>query len=184
MNPLKRLHEDVQAVLQRDPATRSALEAVLVSPGLHALWGHRLAHRLWRAGWRLPARLLAHWNRMLTGVEIHPAATIGRRVVIDHGMGIVVGETAEIGDDVLMYHGVTLGGSSFTQTKRHPTIGNGVTLGAGAKIIGPIVVGDGAKVGAGSVVVKDVPAGATAVGVPAKVVERALETEPSKSQFP
>ncbi|MBF6593353.1 MAG: serine O-acetyltransferase [Thermaceae bacterium] len=172
MNWLDRLKEDIQAVLDKDPAARSSLEVALVSPGLHALWMHRLSHALWNLGLWLPARLLAHWTRMLTGIEIHPGAKIGRRVVIDHGMGIVVGETAEIGDDVLMFHGVTLGGTGFGRGKRHPTIGSNVVLGAGAKILGPITVGDGAKVGAGSVVLQNVPPGATAVGLPARILAR------------
>ncbi|WP_147371111.1 serine O-acetyltransferase EpsC, partial [Meiothermus luteus] len=139
---LEYLREDVQAVLERDPAARGPLDAILFSPGMHALWMHRLNHRLWKANFRLLARFLAHLTRMLTGVEIHPGARIGRRVVIDHGMGIVIGETAEVGDDVMMYHGVTLGGTGFTREKRHPTIGKGVLLGAHAVVLGPIEVGD------------------------------------------
>ncbi len=169
---LERFREDIQAVLERDPAARGALEAVLFSPGMHALWMHRLNHWLWRANFKLLARILAHLTRMLTGVEIHPGARIGRRVVIDHGMGIVIGETAEVGDDVLMYHGVTLGGTGFSREKRHPTIGNGVLLGAHAVVLGPIRVGDGARIGAGAVVTKPVPPGATVVGNPARVLER------------
>jgi len=172
MNLIDLMREDIQAVLDKDPAARSSLEVALVSPGLHALWMHRLSHALWNLGLWLPARLLAHWTRMLTGIEIHPGAKIGRRVVIDHGLGIVVGETAEIGDDVLMFHGVTLGGTGFSRGKRHPTIGSNVVLGAGAKILGPITVGDGAKVGAGSVVLQNVPPGATAVGLPARILSR------------
>jgi serine O-acetyltransferase len=173
-----RFREDVQAVLDRDPAARGALEAVLFSPGMHALWMHRLNHRLWRANFRLLARILAHLTRMFTGVEIHPAARIGRRVVIDHGMGIVIGETAEVGDDVLMYHGVTLGGTGFTREKRHPTIGNKVLLGANATVLGPVQVGDGAKVGAGAVVTKPVPPGAIAVGNPAQIIVGDSELKP------
>ncbi|RMH57402.1 MAG: serine O-acetyltransferase [Deinococcus-Thermus bacterium] len=172
---LEYLREDVQAVLERDPAARGPLDAILFSPGMHALWMHRLNHRLWKANFRLLARFLAHLTRMLTGVEIHPGARIGRRVVIDHGMGIVIGETAEVGDDVMMYHGVTLGGTGFTREKRHPTIGKGVLLGAHAVVLGPIEVGDGARVGAGAVVTKSVPPGATVVGNPARIIERALE---------
>jgi serine O-acetyltransferase len=168
---IERFREDVQAVLKRDPASRGALEAVLFSPGMHALWMHRLNHWLWQANFKLLARILAHFTRLLTGVEIHPGARIGRRVVIDHGMGIVIGETAEIGDDVLMYHGVTLGGTGFTREKRHPTIGNRVLLGAHA-------VGDDAKVGAGAVVTKPVPPGATAIGNPAQIVVRERPLEP------
>ncbi len=169
---LERFREDIQAVLERDPAARGALEAMLFSPGMHALWMHRLNHWLWQANFKLLARILAHLTRMLTGVEIHPGARIGRRVVIDHGMGIVIGETAEVGDDVLMYHGVTLGGTGFSREKRHPTIGNGVLLGAHAVVLGPIRVGDGARIGAGAVVTKPVPPGATVVGNPARVLER------------
>lgn len=175
---IERLREDVQAVLERDPAARGALEAILFSPGMHALWMHRLNHWLWRANFKFLARILAHLTRMLTGVEIHPGARIGRRVVIDHGMGIVIGETAEVGDDVMMYHGVTLGGTGFTREKRHPTIGNGVLLGAHAVVLGPIVVGAGAKVGAGAVVTKPVPPGATAVGNPAQIIVREDKLEP------
>ncbi len=175
---IERLKEDVQAVLERDPAARGALEAVLFSPGMHALWMHRLNHRLWQANFKFLARVLAHLTRMLTGVEIHPGARIGRRVVIDHGMGIVIGETAEVGDDVMIYHGVTLGGTGFTREKRHPTIGNGVLLGAHAVVLGPIVVGDGAKVGAGAVVTKPVPPGATAIGNPAQIIVREAKLEP------
>ena len=140
-------------------------------PGLHALVWHRgVPNRLWRWGWRWLARWLAHWSRWLTGIEIHPGATIGRRVFIDHGMGIVIGETAEIGDDCTLYHGVTLGGTSWNKGKRHPTLGQGVVIGAGAKMLGPILVGDGAKIGSNAVVVRDVPAGATAVGIPARIL--------------
>jgi serine O-acetyltransferase len=173
-----RFREDVQAVLDRDPAARGALEAVLFSPGMHALWMHRLNHSLWSANFGLVARILAHLTRMFTGVEIHPAARIGRRVVIDHGMGIVIGETAEVGDDVLMYHGVTLGGTGFTREKRHPTIGNKVLLGANATVLGPVQVGDGAKVGAGAVVTKPVPPGAIAVGNPAQIIVGDSELKP------
>jgi serine O-acetyltransferase len=166
-----RVVEDVDAAIERDPATGSRLEMALASPGLHALWSHRVAHRLWRHGGaaRLPARLMSQAVRTLTGVEIHPGATIGRRVFIDHGMGVVIGETAEVGDDVMMYHGVTLGGRSMQPVKRHPTVGDGATLGAGARLLGPVTVGAGAQVGANAVVVKDVPAQAVAVGVPATV---------------
>lgn len=158
-----RIREDIQAGLAKDPATRSALELFLTSPGLHAVWSHRLANFLWRKGLRIPARMHSQWTRFWTGIEIHPGAVIGRRVVIDHGMGVVIGETAVVGDDVLIYHGVTLGGKEFTTSKRHPTIGNRVLLGAGAKIIGNITIGDDVKVGANAVVTKDVPAGAVVV---------------------
>jgi len=173
---LSRLREDVAVVFDRDPAARSTWEVVTCYPGFHALAWHRIVvHRLWRANFRWLARWLAHWGRFLTGIEIHPGATIGRRVFIDHGMGVVIGETAEIGDDSTLYHGVTLGGTSWNKGKRHPTLGRGVVIGAGAKILGPFVVGDGAKVGSNSVVVKPVPAGATVVGIPARVVEHAAE---------
>ncbi|EJN59302.1 serine O-acetyltransferase [Halogranum rubrum] len=159
-----RLTEDVRTAQAKDPAARGALEVVLTYPGLHAIWLYRLAHSLWQSGWHLPARLLSHLARLFTGVEIHPGATIGRRFFIDHGMGVVVGETADIGDDVLMYHGVTLGGNSMRREKRHPTIEDDVVLGANATLIGAITVGEGARVGAGAVVSDDVPAGATMVG--------------------
>lgn len=165
-----RLEEDLEAAARRDPAAGSRLELVLCYPGLHALWIHRIAHRMWATpGLRLSARLLSQVNRSLTGVEIHPGAVIGRRLFIDHGMGVVIGETAEIGDDVMLYHGVTLGGRSMQRVKRHPTLHDGVTVGAGARILGPVIIGAGAQVGANSVVVKDVPAGAVVVGVPGQV---------------
>jgi serine O-acetyltransferase len=164
------LREDLDAAIARDPATTSRLEMALASPGLHAIWAHRVAHRLWRnPGTRLPARLLSQLSRSLTGVEIHPGAVIGRRFFIDHGMGVVIGETAEVGDDVMIYHGVTLGGRSLRREKRHPTVGSRVTIGAGARILGPVYIGDDVQIGANSVVVKDVPAGAIATGVPASI---------------
>ena len=166
-----RLREDIAVVFDRDPAARSTWEVLTCYPGLHALVWHRsLAHPLWRAGLRWLARWMAHWGRWATGIEIHPGATIGRRVFIDHGMGIVIGETAEIGDDCTLYHGVTLGGTSWSKGKRHPTLGRGVVIGAGAKVLGPIEIGDGAKIGSNAVVVRDVPADATAVGIPARIV--------------
>jgi serine O-acetyltransferase len=166
-----RLREDIAVVFERDPTARSNWEVLTCYPGLHALVWHRaVAHPLWRGGFRWLARWLAHWGRFLTGIEIHPGATIGRRVFIDHGMGIVIGETAEIGDDTTLYHGVTLGGTSWNKGKRHPTLGRNVVIGAGAKVLGPLLVGDGAKIGSNAVVVRDVPAGATAVGIPARVV--------------
>ena len=166
-----RLREDIGVVFDRDPAARSAWEVLTCYPGLHALVWHRsVTHPLWRRGLRWLARWLAHWGRWLTGIEIHPGAAIGRRVFIDHGMGVVIGETAEIGDDTTLYHGVTLGGTKWDKVKRHPTLGRRVVVGAGAKILGPILVGDGAKVGANAVVVRDVPPGATAVGIPARIV--------------
>ncbi|MEO8303161.1 MAG: serine O-acetyltransferase [Betaproteobacteria bacterium] len=166
-----RLREDIAVVFDRDPAARTKWEVLTCYPGLHALVWHRVvAHPLWRAGFRWLARWLAHWGRWLTGIEIHPGARIGRRVFIDHGMGVVIGETAEIGDDCTLYHGVTLGGTSWNAGKRHPTLGKGVVIGAGAKILGPILVGDGAKIGSNAVVVRDVPAAATAVGIPARIL--------------
>src|SRR3989338_3899595 len=169
-NMLKNLREYLTSVFQRDPAARSVFELLTVYPGVHALAFHRLSHRLW--SWRLRwlARFLAQAARWLTGIEIHPGAKIGRRFFIDHGMGVVIGETAQIGDDCTLYHGVTLGGTSWSKGKRHPTLGNGVVIGAGAKVLGPIVVGDGARIGSNAVVVKDVPPGATAVGIPARII--------------
>jgi serine O-acetyltransferase len=166
-----RLREDMAVVFDRDPAARTRWEVLTCYPGLHALVWHRaVTHPLWRMGMRWLARWLAHWSRWFTGIEIHPGATIGRRVFIDHGMGIVVGETAEIGDDCTLYHGVTLGGTSWNKGKRHPTLARGVVIGAGAQVLGPLLIGDGAKIGSNAVVVRDVPAGATAVGIPARIV--------------
>jgi serine O-acetyltransferase len=166
-----RLREDIAVVFDRDPAARSSWEVLTCYPGLHALTWHRwVAHPLWRWNFRWLARWLSNWSRWWTGIEIHPGATIGRRVFIDHGMGVVIGETAEIGDDCTLYHGVTLGGVKWERVKRHPTLGRKVVIGAGAKILGPILVGDGAKIGSNAVVVRDVPAGATAVGIPARIV--------------
>jgi serine O-acetyltransferase len=164
------IREDIQAVFAKDPAARSLPEVLLCYPGLHAIWFHRLAHFLWRRGLLLLARFISHVSRFLTGIEIHPGAHIGRRFFIDHGMGVVIGETTEIGDDVLMYKGVVLGGVSLEKKKRHPTIGHGVVIGSDAVVLGPIEVGDGAKIGSGSVVIKPVPAGATVVGVPGRVI--------------
>ncbi|WP_273651605.1 serine O-acetyltransferase EpsC [Cellulomonas fimi] len=164
------LREDLDAARHRDPAARSALEVALGYPGVHAVWVYRVAHRMWREpGLRLPARLLSQLARAATGIEIHPGARLGRRLFIDHGMGVVVGETAEVGDDVVLFHGSTLGGKSMRRGKRHPTLGDGVVVGAGAKILGPVWVGNGAQVGANAVVIHDVPADAIAVGVPAQI---------------
>ncbi len=174
----KRLAEDVRTALRRDPAARGLAEVLLGYPGVHALLSHRVAHALWISGRRLLARLLAQLSRGLTGVEIHPGATIGRRVFIDHGMGVVIGETAVISDDVLIYHGVTLGGTSLEPGKRHPTIGDGVILGAGAIVLGDIQVGANARVGAGTVVTRDVPEAATVVGARGRVMEERLEKAP------
>ncbi len=168
---LEQLREDIRVVFDRDPAARSTWEVVTCYPGFHAMVMHRVAHRLWNAGLRWVGRWLAHVARWLTGIEIHPGATIGRRFFIDHGMGVVIGETSVIGDDCTLYHGVTLGGTSWNKGKRHPTLGNNVVIGAGAKVLGPIMLGDGARVGSNAVVVKDVPAGATAVGIPARILD-------------
>ena len=167
----KTFREDLQAVFDRDPAARNTLEVILCYPGLHALWFHRLAHWLWQHRLRLLARILSHLSRFLTGVEIHPGAQIGRRCFIDHGAGIVIGETSEIGDDVLLYQGVSLGGTTLKKGKRHPTLGNNVEMGSGAIALGAITIGDGARIGSGSVVVGSVPPGATVVGIPGRAVE-------------
>jgi len=171
-----RLREDLRAARAQDPAARSTAELVLAYPGLHAVWLHRVAHRLWqRPGGRLLARVVSHVGRGLTGIEIHPGATIGRRLFIDHGMGVVIGETAVVGDDVLLYHGVTLGSRSAVKGRRHPVVGDGVVIGAGARVLGPVTVGSGARVGANSVVVRDVPAGRTVVGIPAHEADTLAE---------
>ena len=167
------LREDIRSVFDRDPAARSSWEVLTCYPGIHALILHRLAHWLWGHRLRWLARFTAHLSRWLTGIEIHPGATIGRRFFIDHGMGVVIGETAVIGDDVTLYHGVTRGGTSCNKGKRHPTLADGVVVGAGAKVLGPITVGAGAKVGSNAVVTRDVPAGATAVGIPARILDDA-----------
>jgi serine O-acetyltransferase len=168
----KTLREDIQTVFDRDPAARSVTEVILCYPGLHAVWGHRIAHFLWRHNIKWPARFISHLNRFITGIEIHPGAHVGRRFFIDHGAGIVIGETAEVGDDVLMYQGSGLAGTSLKKEKRHPTIGNHVVIGAGAVVLGAITVGDGARIGAGSVVIKPVPPGVTVVGVPGRIVTK------------
>ncbi len=167
---LRVIREDVGCVRQRDPAARSELETLFLYPGVHAIIWHRVAHRLWESGWRFPARFVAWMSRLLTNIDIHPGATIGRRFFIDHGAGVVIGETAQVGDDVTLYHGVTLGGTSWSPGKRHPTLENGVVVGAGAKILGPIVDGRGTRVGANSVVIESTPPEVTVVGIPAKVV--------------
>jgi serine O-acetyltransferase len=175
---LARLREDLEAARDRDPAVRSSAELLLGYPGLHAIWSHRLTHRMWqRPGLMLPARLISLWTRSFTGVEIHPGATIGRRFFIDHGTGVVIGETAEIGDDVMLYHDVTLGGRSLQKVKRHPTVGNGVVIGAGARVLGPVLIGDRAQIGANAVVVRDVPAGAVVVGIPGEVLRPRVDPE-------
>ncbi len=168
----ERMRKDVQAVFKRDPAARNLCEVIFCYPGLHAIWLYRLAHFLWVREFISLARFISHISRFLTGIEIHPGAKIGGRFFIDHGMGVVIGETSEIGDDVLIYQGVVLGGTTRERKKRHPTIGNYVVIGAGATILGPVKIGDGARIGSGSVVVKSVPAGATVVGIPGRVMER------------
>jgi len=166
------MREDIAAVKDRDPAARSSLEVVLLYSGLHALWGYRFHHWLWIHGWQFPARALSQLARLITGIEIHPGAQIGRRFFIDHGMGVVIGETTSVGDDVTLYQGVTLGGTGKESGKRHPTIGNNVVVGAGAKVLGNITVGENCRIGSGSVVLRDVPDNSTVVGVPAHVVFR------------
>jgi len=168
---LDHFKEDIACVFARDPAAHSVFEVITTYPGVHALLIHRLSHSCWQAGWKWLARFMSFFNRWLTGIEIHPGAVIGRRFFIDHGMGVVIGETAVIGDDCTLYHGVTLGGTSWNKGKRHPTLHNGVVVGAGAKILGPIEIGAGARVGSNSVVLKPVPAGATVVGIPAHIVD-------------
>jgi len=169
MDLFKRIREDIQTVFSKDPAAKSVLEIIFCYPGIHAIWLHRIAHFFWRHKWLFIARFTSHINRWLTGVEIHPGAKIGKRSFIDHGMGVVIGETAEIGDDVLMYQGVVLGGTTLEKRMRHPTLGNNVVVGAGAIVLGAISIGDGARIAAGSVVIHDVPTGATVVGVPGKI---------------
>jgi len=170
------IKEDISIVFERDPAARTHFEIMTTYPGVHALLMHRLSHWLWKLRLYWLARFNSHIGRWLTGIEIHPGATIGRRVFIDHGMGVVIGETAVIGDDCTLYHGVTLGGTSWNKGKRHPTLGQGVVIGAGAKVLGPIMIGAGAKIGSNAVVVKDVPANATAVGIPARILEEEKTT--------
>lgn len=171
MSPIARVREDLENVMRRDPAATSKLEIALTYPGVHALWVHRMAHSLWGRGLRTPARFLSSFARTFTGVDIHPAATIGRRVFIDHATGVVIGETAEVGNDVVIFHGVTLGGVSMTPGKRHPTVHDHVMIGAGAKVLGPIEIGTDAKIGANAVVTKPVPDGAVAIGIPAAIRE-------------
>ena len=167
------IHEDIQSVLDRDPAARNTLEVLFCYPGLHAIWGHRLSHRLWRSGLKLLARWLSQIVRGITGIEIHPGATIGRNLFIDHGMGVVIGETADVRNNVTIYHGVTLGGTSLQKTKRHPTIEDHVVIGAGAKVLGAITIGAHSRIGANAVVVKSAPPNSVVVGVPGQIVLRA-----------
>ncbi len=168
---LQQLKRDIACVFERDPAARSTFEVLTTYPGVHAIIMHRIANRLWRANWCYFARLISYLSRVFTNIDIHPGATIGQRFFIDHGAGVVIGETAEVGDDVTLYHGVTLGGTSWNKGKRHPTLGNGVMVGAGAKILGPITLHDRVRVGANSVVIQDVDPGCTVVGIPGKVVQ-------------
>lgn len=168
----ERMRRDVRTVLERDPAARSALEVVLCYPGVHAIWLHRMAHRLWGWGWLTLARFMSHLGRALTGIEIHPAARLGPGLFIDHGMGVVIGETSEVGENVTLLQGVTLGGTSLKRGKRHPTLGNNVVVGAGAKLIGAFKIGDGSRIGAGSVVVREVPPNSVVVGVPGRVTHK------------
>jgi serine O-acetyltransferase len=169
---LEQMKRDVRTVLERDPAARSALEVVFCYPGVHAIWFHRIGHRLWRAGWLTTARFVSHVSRALTGIEIHPAAVLGPGLFIDHGMGVVIGETAEVGENVTLLQGVTLGGTSLKREKRHPTLGKNVVVGAGAKVIGAFKIGSGSRIGAGSVVVREVPENSVVVGVPGRVTYR------------
>jgi serine O-acetyltransferase len=168
----EQMRRDIHAVLERDPAARSALEVVLCYPGVHAIWLHRPAHWLWRHGWFVAARVLSHVGRFLTGIEIHPAARLGPGLFIDHGLGVVIGETAEVGENVTLLHGVTLGGTSLKKEKRHPTLGDNVVVGAGAGIFGAFTIGSGSRIGAGSVVVREVPPNSVVVGVPGRVTSR------------
>jgi serine O-acetyltransferase len=179
---LKKIKEEFGCIFDRDPAALTYFEILTCYPGVHALLVHRFSHRLWSFGLRWPARFVSHLSRWLTGIEIHPGAEIGCRVFIDHGMGVVIGETAVIGDDCTLYHGVTLGGTSWKKGKRHPTLGNGVVIGAGAKLLGPIIVGDGARVGSNSVVLKNVPAGATVVGIPSHRVNPDRKAQDAQRQ--
>ncbi|MCP4651782.1 MAG: serine O-acetyltransferase [Candidatus Omnitrophica bacterium] len=176
MGFISRIKEDIKTTFREDPAARSIFEVLFCYSGLHAIWAYRFAHLLWRIRLKFFARIISHLVRFLTGIEIHPGATIGRRFFIDHGMGVVIGQTSEIGDDVLIYQGVVLGGVSHEKTKRHPTIGNKVVIGAGAILLGPIKVGEAARIGAGSVIITDVPNNSTAVGVPGRIIlEKAIK---------
>ena len=178
----KRLREDISCVFERDPAARNSFEVLTAYPGVHALLLHRVSHFLWRIHLKWLARILSQLTRLLTGIEIHPGAQIGRRFFIDHGMGVVIGETAVIGDDVTLYHGVTLGGTSWSKGKRHPTLGNDVVVGAGAKVLGPITLSNGARVGSNAVVVKDVPEDATVVGIPGHIVSMKTKDESTEKR--
>lgn len=180
LNPIrawKLLREDLETAKKRDPAANSDAEVAITYPGVHAIWAHRLSHWLWLRGFKLPGRIVSAAARTMTGVDIHPGATLGRRIFIDHATGVVIGETAEVGDDVVIFHGVTLGGVAMVKGKRHPTVGNHVMVGAGAKVLGPIRIGDGAKIGANAVVTKEVPDCAVAIGVPATIRENPRKVE-------
>ncbi|NOU51923.1 serine O-acetyltransferase [Pseudoalteromonas sp. JBTF-M23] len=180
---IKLLREDIKSVLQRDPAARNVIEVVFNYPGVHAIAMHRIAHAMWKRKLKFLSRVLSNLNRFLTGIEIHPGAIVGRRFFIDHGIGVVIGETAVIGDDVTIYHGVTLGGTSWVKGKRHPTLGDGVIVGAGAKVLGPIKIGNGVKVGSNSVVTKEVPDNTTVVGVPARAVSKSNKSKDSDQKY-
>src|SRR5258708_137513 len=190
MDVLSRMKEDIQSIFDRDPAARSTLEVVLLYPGLHAIWAYRVAHWLWEHNCKLLGRIVSEFARFVTGIEIHPGAKIGRRLFIDHGMGIVMGETTEIGDDVLLYQGVTLGGTSTKKEKRHPTLEDHVMVSAGASVIGPVRIGEGSRIGAGAVVVSSAPPWSTIVGIPRQGIEGdnprhdAMETQPAKVPDP
>ncbi|MCB1757049.1 MAG: serine O-acetyltransferase [Gammaproteobacteria bacterium] len=179
----EQVKEDIVSIFDRDPAARSVFETLTCYPGLHAIMFHRLSHKLWGLNLKWAARFLAHIARWLTGIEIHPGATIGRRFFIDHGLGVVIGETAEIGDDVTLYQGVTLGGTSIAKGKRHPTLDNGVVVGAGAKILGPFRVGKNARIGSNAVVLKEVPDGATVIGIPGRIVKKADEQDKNRQKI-
>jgi serine O-acetyltransferase len=181
---LAAIRQDIRAVKQRDPAAPSTLQVIFAYPGVHAIWGHRVSHRLWNRDAKLAARVFAELTRILTGVEIHPGAVLGSGLFIDHATGVVIGETAEVGDDVTIFHGVTLGGTSSEPGKRHPTVGDRVVIGAGAKILGPIKIGDDSRIGANSVVVKEVPAGASVVGVPGQLISRTKSASGDDSVMP
>ena len=181
---LAAMRQDIRAAKERDPARPTTLQVIFAYPGVHAIWGHRISHWLWKRGARLAARTFAEFTRILTGVDIHPGAVLGSGLFIDHATGVVIGETAEVGDDVMMYHGVTLGGSGADTGKRHPTVGDRVTIGAGAKILGAIKIGDDSRIGANAVVVKPVPSGSVVVGVPGQVISRAGRATPDDSMMP
>jgi serine O-acetyltransferase len=181
---LAAIRQDIRAAKQRDPAAPTTLQVIFAYPGVHAIWGHRISHWLWKRGARLAGRIFAELTRIFTGVEIHPGAILGRRLFIDHATGVVIGETAEVGDDVTIYHGVTLGGTGRDAGKRHPTIGDRVIIGAGAKVLGPIKIGDDSRIGANAVVVKEVPSSAVVVGVPGQVISRTQPGTENDSLMP